>query len=471
MGVEVLIEHPPGYCSERLYIYDVMFRRFLGFDYHNKQGDRQNTRVTLVGDCGRRELILSDILFQNPLENWLTATSLPKQPLEWWKFSETLSDVTELSASRLPLVYRKVLENGTYYSESGGSVALGVDIFGSAFFMLTRYEEVVKPTRDQHDRFPATASLAYQEGFLEQPIVNEYLEILWSCMKRLWPRLERRRREYRLVLSHDVDFPLSVADERWPAALKIVAGDIVRRKDLSLAGRRLYSRICASFRRFDHDPHNTFDFIMNTSERHGLRSAFYFIADCSADVGGRRYSIDMPWIRDLMRCIHTRGHEIGLHPGYNTHCDASRTERELIKVRSAAEQEGITQDQWGGRQHYLQWKAPITWQNWEDAGLTYDSTLSFADHVGFRCGTCWEFPTFNLKTRKSLKLQERPLIVMEGTLLHYMRLSPEQCLDRIARLGAVCRAYSGSMTVLWHNSMLPQRWQKRLYEEAVEVVS
>jgi hypothetical protein len=172
-----------------------------------------------------------------------------------------------------------------------------------------------------------------------------------------------------------------------------------------------------------------------------------------------------------MRCIHTRGHEIGLHPGYNTHCDASRTERELIKVRSAAEQEGITQDQWGGRQHYLQWKAPITWQNWEDAGLTYDSTLGFADHVGFRCGTCWEFPTFNLKTRKSLKLQERPLIVMEGTLLHYMKLSPEQCLDRIARLGAVCRAYSGSMTVLWHNSMLPQRWQKRLYEEAVEVVS
>jgi hypothetical protein len=469
--VEVLIEHPPGYFSERGYIYDVIFRQFLGLDYHAKQDDRQNTRITLAGDRGRRELILSDNLFQNPQENWLTWRSLPKQPLEWWKLPETLSDATDISSSRLPLIYGKVLENGTFHSEDGGKVALGVDIFGSAFFMLTRYEEVVKPTRDQHDRFPATASFAYQEGFLERPIINEYLEVLWSCMRRLWPRLERKRREYRLVLSHDVDRPLSVADERWPAALKIVAGDILWRKDLSLAGRRIYSRLCTGTRHFDYDPHNTFDFIMSTSERHGLRSAFYFIADSSADVGGRRYSVDMPWIRSLMRRIHNRGHEIGLHASYNTYYDAARTERELIRLRSAAKQEGITQDQWGGRQHYLRWKAPITWQNWEDAGLSYDSTLSFADHAGFRCGICWEFPAFNLQTRKSLKLQERPLIVMEGTLLHYMKLSPEQFLDRVAQLSAVCRAYSGTMTLLWHNSTLPQMWQKRLYEEAVAVVS
>jgi hypothetical protein len=52
--------------------------------------------------------------------------------------------------------------------------------------MLTRYEEVVKSDRDEHDRYLATASLDYQEGFLERPIFNEYLEILWACIKRLW---------------------------------------------------------------------------------------------------------------------------------------------------------------------------------------------------------------------------------------------------------------------------------------------
>jgi len=41
--------------------------------------------------------------------------------------------------------------------------------------MLTRYEEVVKSVKDEHERFPARASLAYREGFLMRPIVNEYL--------------------------------------------------------------------------------------------------------------------------------------------------------------------------------------------------------------------------------------------------------------------------------------------------------
>ena len=35
---ELLIEHPPGYESERTYIYDVMFGEFLGISYRMKVG-------------------------------------------------------------------------------------------------------------------------------------------------------------------------------------------------------------------------------------------------------------------------------------------------------------------------------------------------------------------------------------------------------------------------------------------------
>lgn len=43
-----------------------------------------------------------------------------------------------------------------------------------------------------HDRFPATASLAYRAGFLDRPQIDEYLEILWAAMRRLWPGLQRK---------------------------------------------------------------------------------------------------------------------------------------------------------------------------------------------------------------------------------------------------------------------------------------
>jgi len=32
---------------------------------------------------------------------------------------------------------------------------------------------------------------------------------------------------------------------------------------------------------------------------------------------------------------------------------------------------------------------------WADAGMDYDSTLSYADRPGFRCGTCSEYPAFD----------------------------------------------------------------------------
>ena len=62
-------------------------------------------------------------------------------------------------------------------------IEVPLDIFGSAFFMLTRYEEMVITERDTHGRFPARASIAYREGLLERPIVDEYLELLWAAIQ------------------------------------------------------------------------------------------------------------------------------------------------------------------------------------------------------------------------------------------------------------------------------------------------
>jgi hypothetical protein len=74
--------------------------------------------------------------------------------------------------------------------------------------MLTRYEEMVLHERDEHDRFPAAASLASRSGFFDYPIVNVYVEVLWACLRRLWPELRRGTRQPRTQISCDVDWPL-----------------------------------------------------------------------------------------------------------------------------------------------------------------------------------------------------------------------------------------------------------------------
>jgi peptidoglycan/xylan/chitin deacetylase (PgdA/CDA1 family) len=461
------ISHPLTYRAERRYIHDVLLTGFLGLEYQAREEMRSDVRVSLQGDASGKELILADVLFQTPEDEWLALASLPNQPLDLWRVSEDSVDAKLVSPS-VPIIYGARLPGGSYYEASRSKATLGVDILGSAFFMLTRYEEVVKLDRDARERFPAEASLAYQEAFLDRPIVNEYLEVLWWALKRLWPGLRRKRRAFRVCLSHDMDRPHCT--KSLPRTLKGVVDDVVRRKNRVVAKRRV--RSFARVRRGDlaADLCNTYDFIMDLSEEYGLRSSFNFMTGRSAGMIDGNYSINEAWIRKLLRRISERGHEVGLHPSYNTFRSPERVRREFHILLKVAEDEDIVQREWGGRQHYLRWEAPTTWQAWENCGLDYDATLSFADRIGFRCGVCYEYQVFNLRTSAVLRLREQPLIVMEASALgkRYMGLTFEQARREIVRLKERCKLFDGDFTLLWHNSWLVDEQEREVYRGILE---
>jgi hypothetical protein len=463
----LLIEHPEGYAAERRYIFDVLLKEFLGLDYHARPAARLDLRVTLAGDPYDRELVLPDILLATPTNAWLTPAALPPEPLARWDAGRDLPDA-RLVAPSVPAIYART----PYFRETDGRITLGLDLFGSAFYMLARYEELVGQARDAHDRFPATASLAWRAGFLDRPIVNEYVEVLWTALDRLWPgRLMRRARAHEVRLSHDIDWPLCTAGRPLPRALKAIAADLLKRHSPVVAARRLAAQRRALRGNPNADPCNTFEFIMDVSERHGLRSAFYVIADHTAGEIDGCYALTDPWIAALLQRIHARGHALGLHPSYHTYRDGRQTRREFEILRRTLETWGIRQERWGGRQHFLRWRNPETWQNWEDAGLAYDSTLGYADWAGFRCGTCYSYPTFNLRTRRALQLRERPLVAMDVTLTGYMGLSHSATLSEIERLNATCRLFDGEFTLLWHNNNLVSRAEKELYRRVVAAVA
>jgi hypothetical protein len=400
----------------------------------------------------------------------LQPKSLPALPLARWHLPDDIVDMMNIGLDSVPVLFGKLVGPGQFIVRQDNTIDLGLDIFGSAFFMLTRYEEACSRIIDEYGRFPASASLSVRAGFIERPIVNECLEILWACLRELQPGLARMRREYELVVSHDVDRIFDTRGKSWSTVAKNAIGDVAKRGDVTLAAKRIYSKAISGGGNYSREPCNSFDFIMDCSEQHNLRSAFYFIAHQGVEGLDGDYAIDMPWVRGLLRHIHTRGHELGLHASYNSYNDPAQIEAELSRLQTIAKEEGISQDTWGGRQHYLRWAACKTWQGWEDAGLAYDSTLTFPERPGFRSGTCFEYPTFNLGSRTSLQLRERPLVVMDVSLFSgsYMNLSARDALSKIAQLSATCRDFGGQFTMLWHNDNLVKRDQKRLYLAALE---
>lgn len=351
------------------------------------------------------------------------------------------------------------------------SYTINYDILGFTYWMLTRQEEINSTKLDQYDRFPATASHAYQYGYLDKPIVDEWLNILGQVMLRLWPRIELKQHIFNMKVSHDVDTPSSYGFVNGRELIRTIGIDVIIHHNYKSLWLGPWVRANTRKQLYPMDPNNTFDWIMNISEQHGLSSAFYFMCgrtDASKDAD---YEPEHPAIRKLMCNIHQRGHEIGLHPSFNTYQKPQLIVQEAKRLKRICKEEGIEQENWGGRMHFLRWDHPTTLYGWEAAGMQYDSTFSYADLPGFRCGTCFEYTAFDPIKEKIINLRIRPLIAMECTIINdrYMGLGhTKESLKTFLSLKETCRKVAGCFTLLWHNSEFTTEQDKQLYQAIIE---
>ncbi|MCG8295047.1 polysaccharide deacetylase family protein [Pseudomonas entomophila] len=338
------------------------------------------------------------------------------------------------------------------------------DVLGFVYWMLARCEEVTSGVMDEHGRFPARASHAFQQGYHDRPIVDEWLALLGQMICRQWD-VTVSQRPFTVLVSHDVDEPSRYAFRSFKGLIRAMGGDLLRRKNPLAALRAPWLKLASRRRISTLDPSNTFDWLMAESERRGMVSAFYFICGRTDPGKDADYEIEHPAMRSLLREIHGRGHEIGLHPSYGTFLSPDALELEAARLRQVCAEEGVLQAQWGGRMHFLRWRHPITLNAWEQAGMAYDSTLGYAELPGFRCGTCHEYQAFDPVALRPLNLRIRPLIVMDVTLLSssYLGLAEEEAYQLSMGLRDACKAVGGNFTLLWHNSNLQSVEERRLY--------
>ncbi|WP_447071811.1 polysaccharide deacetylase family protein [Shewanella indica] len=346
---------------------------------------------------------------------------------------------------------------------------INYDILGLTYWMLNRIEEIGRTDLDNHGRFPATSSHAYQNNYLERPVVDEWLHVLGQVIQKVWPNVPLKQHSFSMKVSHDVDAPSMFGFAQPKQFLRNMAVSLIKHKNLKSTIVAPWVRLNSSQRLHPADPYNTVDWLMEVSEAYNLTSAFYFICGHTSNMDAD-YEPEHPAIRDLMRRIHERGHEIGLHPSYGTYQRPEFIQQEAERLRQVMQEEGIQQEKLGGRMHYLRWEHPITLQAWNDAGMTYDSTLSYADLPGFRCGTCFEYPAYNPLTDKLLQIRIRPLVVMECTIIadRYMGLGyGVEAENKFTELKDKCRKVNGCFTLLWHNSHFTNALDKKIYKRII----
>lgn len=431
---------PDSFRPEREYAIKLILSTLMSTDFTIVQENRENYCLKLpIG----KSLFLKDSFFYQ-YDNYLQKSALPGAPL-YLKSKYT-------SETDLPVIY-----GSTDIYEKNGDIYCDADLFASAFFLASRWEEYVNEKRDSWGRFPSESSWLQMYNLHYRPLVHEYAAFLTNIFEKMGFLGVRSKNTFEIKPTHDVDNVLRY--KSFTSFFKALGGDLIRRKSLSEFFHTLKSGVIYLWTR-KNDPYDTFDWLMEASEKAGVKSHFYFIPGQKGEKDFR-YDLKSAFVQKQLKNIKDRGHEIGIHPSLNSFQDENQLKQEIYRCKHVG---FIPQE---GRQHYLRFSVPDTWNNLENAGLTRDLSLCYDNDAGFRSGMACEYPVFDVLSRKELRIREQPTIVMERALQRSAQSVPE--FDkRFKEIKETVRKYNGQFVFLWHPDNFNRfEWRKYsvLYEE------
>ena len=417
---------------EKRYLFDVIFIEFLGIEYELIIKPQEKNYVIELAN--NKKIIIEDHFWNKIKGNELSYIDEKFLPS---KISYAKNKF--LCENDLPVLY-----GGTEISAEKDTIKCSIDIFATIFFFLSRWEEYISKDRDIFERFKFENSISFKFNLISRPIVNEIVEFLWNMLKETGFEGDRIKRTFKPIITHDIDQPVRL--NRLEMLIKSFGKNLLRYGNIRGAFNDLWIYPLNKFTpKFD--PANFYDFLMDASESINTKSIFNFqnSKKTKYDWG---YNIKSDFIKDVFERIKNRGHIIGYHPGFFTLDNSELWKLEYEELCNTADYKVLQ-----GRQHYLRFKAPFTWQIWEDNGLEADSTLGYSEQEGFRCGTCYDFSVYNFLTRKKLKLKETPLIFMEVSVINYQGITdPELYSNKFNNIADIVKKYGGNFVFLWHNS-------------------
>jgi len=426
------ISIPASFVPERSYSIEILIHECLGLNY---------SLITdpLISDyhiClpNNDNIIIEDHFFSGIPDNnsYIKEANIP--------VSVDYFDQRFADEKKIPIIYGRNFLS-VDQSNLNKIITCGADIFASSFFMLSRWEESAIKYRDKRQRFDDDLSLSRRIGFDQRAIVNEYSLLLKNIIEYCGYNAMHGTRFYSVRPTHDVD--LFFRYRSYRDIFRAIGGDLMISNSPSQCYNTLkeFAGIKMKKRK---DPYDNFDFLMSTSESLGLASLFYFIPADGKEYGCN-YLLSDKFVKPTITKIISRGHSIGLHSSYNSYNDKRMLHTGFKRLSSVCP--GISE----GRQHYLRFDNPVTWQILDDCGLKTDSTLGFSSGGGFRCGICHEYSVFDIVTRKKLHLKEFPLIMMDAAM---RKQYPDYkgFFDNAIYLADECKKHNGVFTFLWHNN-------------------
>jgi len=320
----------------------------------------------------------------------------------------------------------------------------------------------------------ANFSLAHREHPLYRPWADEN-GLRGGASRPCWPDGAR----FAVCLTHDADNVASL-NPRMHWRTIISRSRYLRNERDARAARAFQAslvRLARSLNPFrGHDPVDRYEQWLAMESEVGAKSTFLFLPDHYGRPhytdGGYRYGDRIRFdgqrcsVAEMMREIHRRGWEVGLHASWQAYdcVDEIRRQKDQVEAAIGAEVESV-------RHHHLHFDVRCTPRVHHEAGFRVDSSLGFNDNIGFRCGTCYPWPLHDLQSNVELDVLELPLIIQDKCLVDVLACGSEElAMEWADRIIERVRAVGGVLTLLWHAGRLGQPLYEKVYRRILKRV-
>lgn len=316
---------------------------------------------------------------------------------------------------------------------------LSFDVFAASFFLIARYEEYLPHVKDIHGRFSPKDSIAYQNGFLQKPVVDIWAYKLLDALKERFTDLEYKQRSYDFISI------LDVATSHCYANRGIVRGFAGLIMDLgTFRLKRVFERIAVGLNRRK-DPYDNFTELIALHKKYGVRSNFFFqFADYSKY--DKNVSTNSIKFKSLIKYVADYS-PVSLAASYS-----SFTDMELLKKEKANLEEVINRPVNNSKMRYNRVDVPETYRNLIAAEFTDDYTMGYTYELGFRAGTCTPFQFYDIPLEVKQPIKIHPFAIHDYALSKFKKES--LILEQVDLLAKQVKAVNGTLITMFSNELL-----------------
>lgn len=327
---------------------------------------------------------------------------------------------------------------------------------------MSRYEEYLPFKANKYNVFDHRSSLAWQNDFLEKPLVNIWCHELSKLLRQKFPQLHLHPPSFKGITTIDIDNVYKFKQKGFVRSLAGVASDL---RYFNL--KQLDQRIKTLFFGLK-DEYDCYDELIETNKKHKANIIYFFLLG-DYGVNDKNHPSSNLVFQRLMK--HLADYSlIGIHPSFASNFNTQQLKIEIARLGGITHKEVIR-----SRQHFGMLKFPTTYQSLIQSGIRQDYSLGYTGINGFRAGVCHPFNWYDIGKEQESPLELHPFCLGDVCLDKQSNYNITKAREIVEEYVKMIKFFNGQFISVFHNDMLANTpkglaW-RGLYEHVLHLVN